>query len=234
MVTTFIIIVIVQLQTYSSDLEILDVVPLIFLSLCMIWSMYRIKTVVKLLNSDEFYSNEKLVYTHILLFVAFTLVVTIEYSISFVLGWLIRNNDEQVTESNYKYFYIKEILECIKSAIVNIIGYVMLYMLLSYSKSHHKEDFKECCDKSQNKKFLLVFNNDAKGIDAVKRKQQMEIMRKEAEKRIERNKDAAKRILDDLTVQVFMSLLVQDKQNQNHESGSFGTPRSSNIQDIDL
>ena len=36
----------------------------------------------------------------------------------------------------------------------------------------------------------------------------MEIMRKEAEKRIERNKDAAKRILDDLTVQVFMSLLV--------------------------
>ena len=106
-VTTFIIIVIVQLQTYSSDLEILDVVPLIFLSLCMIWSMYRIKTVVKLLNSDEFYSNEKLVYTHILLFVAFTLVVTIEYSISFVLGWLIRLNDEQVTESNYKYWYIK-------------------------------------------------------------------------------------------------------------------------------
>ena len=52
-VTTFIIIVIVQLQTYSSDLEILDVVPLIFLSLCMIWSMYRIKTVVKLLNSDD-------------------------------------------------------------------------------------------------------------------------------------------------------------------------------------
>lgn len=169
-VTTFIIIVIVQLQTYSSDLELLEVLPLIFLSLCMIWSMFRIRTVVKLLNSDEFYSNEKLVYTHILLFVAFTLVVTIEYSISFVLGWLIRNNDEQVTESNYKYFYIKEILECIKSAIVNIIGYVMLYMLLSYSKSHHKEDFKECCDKSQNKKFLLVFNNDAKGIDAVKRK----------------------------------------------------------------
>ena len=76
----------------------------------------------------------------------------------------------------------------------------MLYMLMSYSKSHHKNDFKEVCDKSQNKNFLLVFNNDAKGIDAVKRKQQIDTIRRETKKRIERNKKESKRFLDDLTV----------------------------------
>ena len=42
----------------------------------------------------------------------------------------------------------------------------MLYMLLKYSKSHHKNDFKEATEK-RNARFLLVFNNDLKGFDAV-------------------------------------------------------------------
>ena len=73
----------------------------------MIWSMFRIKMVVKMLNSDDTYSNEKLVYTHIFIFVAFTLVVLVEYSISFVLGIVINANGNVMIDSYYKYFWIK-------------------------------------------------------------------------------------------------------------------------------
>ena len=176
---TVVITVIIQLQTYSQDFDILTVFPLIFLAVCMVWSMLRIQTIVKLLNSDDFYSNEKLVYFHIFIFIAFTLVVTVEYSITFVVGMVVDARGK-TTDQDYKWYFIKEILECVKSIVVNIIGYTMLYMILRYSKSHHRDDFREACDQCHNKNFLLVFNNDAKGIDAVKKKQQMDIMRKEA------------------------------------------------------
>ena len=57
-------------------------------------------------------------------------------------------------------------MDCIKSIVVNLIGYVMLFMLLKYSQEHHKDDFREATEK-RNARFLLVFNNDAKGLDAV-------------------------------------------------------------------
>ena len=90
---TVVITVIIQLQTYSQDFDILTVFPLIFLAVCMVWSMLRIQTIVKLLNSDDFYSNEKLVYFHIFIFIAFTLVVTVEYSMTALTDFLsqIRN-----------------------------------------------------------------------------------------------------------------------------------------------
>ena len=62
---------------------------------------------VKMLNSDDTYSNEKLVYIHIFIFVAFTLVVLIEYSISFVLGIVINKNGDVMIDSYYKYYWIK-------------------------------------------------------------------------------------------------------------------------------
>ena len=72
-----------------------------------------------------------------------------------------------------------------------------------------------------------MFNNDAKGIDAVNRTHQLELMRKEAERRVERNKDAARRILDDLTVQVFMSLMKETNDNHIRDSGYPSTHQSS-------
>ena len=60
-----------------------------------------------MLNSDDTYSNEKLVYTHIFIFVAFTLVVMVEYSISFVLGIVINANGNVMIDSYYKYLWIK-------------------------------------------------------------------------------------------------------------------------------
>ena len=72
-----------------------------------------------------------------------------------------------------------------------------------------------------------MFNNDAKGIDAVNQSHQLEMMRQEAERRVERHKDAARRILDDLTVQVFMSLMKETGDNPNRESGYPSTHQSS-------
>ena len=66
---------------YKIDLAVLSALPLIVLSVGLVWSMKRIQEVVRVLNSDEFYSNEKIVNLHITMFVAFTVVITIEYSL---------------------------------------------------------------------------------------------------------------------------------------------------------
>ena len=96
-----------------------------------------------MLNSDEFYSNEKLVYSHIALFVVFTIIITAAYSITFILELtsLTVAETEPHSENYYRWMFWEKVLECAKSIVVNIIGYVMLYMLLKYSQSHHRNDF---------------------------------------------------------------------------------------------
>lgn len=177
---------------YEVDLSVLTALPLIVLSVGLVWSMKRIQEVVKILNSDEFYSNEKIVNLHITMFVVFTVVITIEYTLDFIgeLRWSVSKEELNHTDEYYKWQFAVKVLDCTKSVVVNIIGYVMLYMLLKYSQEHHKDDFKEATEK-RNAKFLLVFNNDAKGLDAVNQSHQLELMRKEAERRQERNEDAA-------------------------------------------
>ena len=177
---------------YEVDLSVLTALPLIVLSVGLVWSMKRIQEVVKILNSDEFYSNEKIVNLHITMFVVFTVVITIEYTLDFIgeLRWSVSKEELNHTDEYYKWQFAVKVLDCTKSVVVNIIGYVMLYMLLKYSQEHHKDDFREATEK-RNAKFLLVFNNDAKGLDAVNQSHQLELMRKEAERRQERNEDAA-------------------------------------------
>ena len=177
---------------YTVDLSVLTALPLIVLSVGLVWSMKRIQEVVKILNSDEFYSNEKIVNLHIAMFVVFTVVITIEYTLDFIgaLRWSDSKEELNHTDEYYKWQFAVKVLDCTKSVVVNIIGYVMLYMLLKYSQEHHKDDFREATEK-RNAKFLLVFNNDAKGLDAVNQSHQLELMRKEAERRQERNEDAA-------------------------------------------
>lgn len=177
---------------YEVDLSVLTALPLILLSVGLVWSMKRIQEVVKILNSDEFYSNEKIVNLHITMFVVFTVVITIEYTLDFIgeLRWSVSKEELNHTEEYYKWQFAVKVLDCTKSVVVNIIGYVMLYMLLKYSQEHHKDDFREATEK-RNAKFLLVFNNDVKGLDAVNQSHQLELMRKEAERRQERNEDAA-------------------------------------------
>ena len=177
---------------YEVDLSVLTALPLILLSVGLVWSMKRIQEVVKILNSDEFYSNEKIVNLHIPMFVVFTVVITIEYTLDFIgeLRWSVSKEELNHTEEYYKWQFAVKVLDCTKSVVVNIIGYVMLYMLLKYSQEHHKDDFREATEK-RNAKFLLVFNNDVKGLDAVNQSHQLELMRKEAERRQERNEDAA-------------------------------------------
>ena len=167
---------------YEVDLSVLTVLPLILLSVGLVWSMKRIQEVVKILNSDEFYSNEKIVNLHITMFVVFTVVITIEYTLDFIgeLRWSVSKEELNHTEEYYKWQFAVKVLDCTKSVVVNIIGYVMLYMLLKYSQEHHKDDFRESTEK-RNAKFLLVFNNDVKGLDAVNQSHQLELMRKEAE-----------------------------------------------------
>ena len=177
---------------YEVDLSVLTALPLILLSVGLVWSMKRIQEVVKILNSDEFYSNEKIVNLHITMFVVFTVVITIEYTLDFIgeLRWSVSKEELNHTDEYYKWQFAVKVLDCTKSVVVNIIGYVMLYMLLKYSQEHHKDDFREATEK-RNAKFLLVFNNDVKGLDAVNQSHQLELMRKEAERRQERNEDAA-------------------------------------------
>ena len=130
----------IQLVTVI-DFGVLVVLPLILLSIGLIWSMWRIQKVVKMLKSDEFYSNEKLVYLHIFLFVIFTIVITVEYTCDFIIDiewWVSEQSD---SERYYLWMFYELILNFLKSVVVNFIGYVMLYMLLKYSRSHHKDDF---------------------------------------------------------------------------------------------
>ena len=153
---------------YKIDLAVLSALPLIVLSVGLVWSMRRIQEVVRVLNSDEFYSNEKIVNLHITMFVAFTVVITIEYTLDLLgeIQFSASKNDPNRPDEYYKWQFAVKILDCIKSVVVNLIGYVMLYMLLKYSQEHHKDDFREATEK-RNARFLLVFNNDAKGLDAV-------------------------------------------------------------------
>ena len=139
-VFTFVLTVFIQLVTVI-DFSVLVVLPLIILSIGLIWSMWRIQKVVKMLNSDEFYSNEKLVYLHIFLFVVFTIVITVEYTCDFIIDidWMVSEMSD--SELYYKWMFYELILNFLKSVVVNFIGYVMLYMLLKYSRSHHKDDF---------------------------------------------------------------------------------------------
>ena len=46
-----------------------------------------------ILKSDDFYSNEKLVYLHVGLFVAFTIVVSVEYILEFVTDLVLYDSD---------------------------------------------------------------------------------------------------------------------------------------------
>ena len=139
-VFTFALVAFIQLVTVI-DFGVLVVLPLIILSIGLIWSMWRIQKVVKMLNSDEFYSNEKLVYLHIFLFVVFTIVITVEYTCDFIIDidWMVSEMSD--SELYYKWMFYELILNFLKSVVVNFIGYVMLYMLLKYSRSHHKDDF---------------------------------------------------------------------------------------------
>ena len=90
---------------YEVDLSVLTALPLILLSVGLVWSMKRIQEVVKILNSDEFYSNEKIVNLHITMFVVFTVVITIEYTLDFIgeLRWSVSKEELNHTDEYYKW-----------------------------------------------------------------------------------------------------------------------------------
>ena len=106
-------------------------------------------------------------------------------------------DEDEDTLRWYKLQAINAIMDVLCMLWNLAIGFLILYMFIRFSKRQHKEKFDE--------KFLLVFNSNHEQLEQVQEAFKENLMQKDAERRLANRMDAAKRILDEAIVQVFMT-----------------------------